>query len=48
VGGDFRNYKYKQTPSVDAVAGAIYNYAAVADYDMSRDNSGVFAELLCR
>ena len=46
VGGDFRNYKYKQTPSADAKAGAIYNYAAVADYDMNRDNSGVFAELL--
>lgn len=46
VGGDFRNYKYKQTPSADAVAGAIYNYAPVAAYDMNRDNTGLFAELL--
>jgi len=46
VGGDFRQYQYKQTASGDAKAGVIYNYAAVPDYDMKRDNSGVFAELL--
>ncbi len=46
VGGDFRTYKYAQTPDPRAVAGEIYNYAAVAPYDLKRNNSGVFAELL--
>ncbi|MDP1900016.1 MAG: TonB-dependent receptor [Rubrivivax sp.] len=46
VGGDFRNYKFKQAPSAEAAAGAIYNYAPVAAYDMNRDNTGMFAELL--
>jgi iron complex outermembrane receptor protein len=46
VGGDFRNYKYQQTASDAAKAGQVYNYAAVADYDMKRDVYGAFAELL--
>jgi iron complex outermembrane receptor protein len=46
VGGDFRTLKYKQAPSADALAGAIYNFAPPPAYDMSRDSSGVFAELL--
>lgn len=46
VGGDFRNYHYKQTPSADAVAGAIYNFAASPAYDMKRDVAGVFTEVL--
>lgn len=46
VGGDFRNYHFKQTPSAAAAAGEIYNYAAVPAYDMKRDVAGVFAELL--
>lgn len=45
-GADFRNYRYEQTPSAGAVAGEVYNYAAVAPYDMERDNAGVFAEFL--
>jgi iron complex outermembrane receptor protein len=46
LGADFRNYKFKQTPDSRAVAGEIYNYAAVPRYDLSRDNAGVFAEVL--
>ncbi|MGN7873709.1 TonB-dependent receptor [Roseateles sp. 22389] len=46
VGADFRNYHYKQTPSADAVAGVIYNFAANPRYDMERDNVGAFAEFV--
>ncbi len=46
VGADFRNYHYKQTPSADAVAGVIYNYAPSPRYDMERDNVGAFAEFV--
>ncbi|MBT9499944.1 MAG: TonB-dependent receptor [Burkholderiaceae bacterium] len=46
VGGDFRNYRYKQTPSAAALAGEIYNYAPATAYDLERDNAGVFAEVL--
>ncbi len=46
VGGDFRNYHFKRKPSAAAVNGEIYNYAPVADYDMERDVTGAFAELL--
>ena len=46
VGLDLRNYHYKQTPSADAVNGVIYNFAANPQYDLERDNAGVFAELL--
>ncbi|KQW45609.1 MULTISPECIES: TonB-dependent receptor [unclassified Roseateles] len=45
-GADFRTYNYKQTPSAAALAGQIYNYAAVAPYNMERDNAGVFGEVL--
>ncbi len=46
VGGDFRQYTFKRKPSAAALAGEIYNYAPVANYDMSRDVAGAFAELL--
>lgn len=46
MGADLRNTTYRQTPDVRATAGEIYNYAAVQAYDLSRDNSGVFAEVL--
>ncbi|MDP2369907.1 TonB-dependent receptor [Rhodoferax sp.] len=46
LGGDVRNYKYKQTPSAAALAGEVYNYAAVTGYDLERDTAGVFGELL--
>lgn len=46
VGADLRNYHYKQTPSADAVNGVIYNFSANPQYDLSRDNYGVFAETL--
>jgi iron complex outermembrane receptor protein len=46
VGGDFRTYNFKQDPSAAAKAGAIYNYAPVTAYDMERDNTGLFAEVL--
>jgi iron complex outermembrane receptor protein len=45
VGLDVRNYHYKQTPSADAVNGVIYNFAANPQYDLERDNAGVYAEL---
>ena len=46
LGADMRNTKYRQTPDVRAVAGEVYNYAPVSKYDLSRDNTGVFAEVL--
>ena len=46
VGGDYREYAYEQTPSSDAVNGVIYNFNAPAAYDMTRENIGVFAEVL--
>jgi len=46
AGGDFRNLHYKQTPSADALAGKIYNYAPVTAYDLERDSYGLFTEVL--
>ena len=46
IGADFRKMSYKQQASADAKAGVIYNYSAVADYDMERDTKGVFAEVM--
>jgi iron complex outermembrane recepter protein len=46
LGGDIRNYHYKQNPSADAVNGVIYNFAPNPAYDLERDNYGVFAEAL--
>ncbi|WP_418320919.1 TonB-dependent receptor domain-containing protein [Piscinibacter sakaiensis] len=46
LGGDFRNYHYKQTPSAAALAGEIYNYSPYTAYDLERDSHGVFAEVL--
>ncbi|WIT13051.1 TonB-dependent receptor [Paucibacter sediminis] len=46
LGGDFRNYQYKQTPSAAAVNGEIYNFNAPTPYDVKRDNMGLFTELL--
>lgn len=46
LGGDVRNYHYKQTPSTSAVDGEVYNYAAVPSYDLERQTAGVFAEVL--
>jgi iron complex outermembrane receptor protein len=46
VGVDLRNYHYLQTPSGDAKAGVIYNFAANPAYDLERSNYGVFTEVL--
>lgn len=46
LGGDLRKTRFRQTPDDRAIAGEIYNYAAVPAYDLSRDNLGVFAEVL--
>lgn len=46
VGADYRTVNFKRDPSAAALAGELYNYAPVAHYDMERDLTGVFAELL--
>ncbi|NBV16959.1 MAG: TonB-dependent receptor [Janthinobacterium sp.] len=46
IGGDYREYKYEQTPSNGATSDTIYNYNTAARYDLSRETYGVFAELL--
>lgn len=46
VGGDYRINQFVQTPDPRAVAGEVYNYAAVPAYDLKRTNMGVFAEVL--
>ncbi|RZT10671.1 iron complex outermembrane recepter protein [Duganella sp. CF402] len=43
VGGDYRNYHYKQTPN--ATSSDIYGFSTSAAYDMERNNYGVFGEL---
>ena len=45
IGADVAQYHYVQTPSADAVAGVIYNFAANPAYDLKRGNYGAFAEL---
>ncbi|MGO4378644.1 TonB-dependent receptor [Pseudoduganella sp. RAF19] len=45
VGGDWRQYKYEQTPSEAAATGKVYNLNAPPAYDMTRDGYGAFAEL---
>jgi iron complex outermembrane receptor protein len=44
LGGDYRNYHYKQTPH--ATASDIFGFSASPAYDMERDNYGVFTELV--
>jgi len=46
LGADYREYSYDQYASNDAKTGVIYNFNAPAEYDMKRDNTGAFAELL--
>jgi len=46
IGADYREYAYEQTASNDAKTGVLYNFNAPAQYDMTRDNVGAFAELL--
>ncbi|WP_028104903.1 TonB-dependent receptor [Pseudoduganella violaceinigra] len=46
VGGDFRRYHYEQTPTDAAKNGMIYNLSSPATYDMARNTSGLFSELL--
>jgi len=43
LGGDYRNYHYKQTPH--ATNNDIFGFSASPAYDMERDNYGVFTEL---
>jgi iron complex outermembrane receptor protein len=43
LGGDYRNYHYKQTPN--ATSSDIYGFSTSAAYDMERNNYGVFSEL---
>jgi iron complex outermembrane receptor protein len=46
IGGDYREYKYEQSPSAGADTSTIYNFNTSARYDLSRETYGVFAELL--
>ncbi len=46
IGGDYREYKYEQSPSSGASSDTIYNFNTSARYDLSRETYGVFAELL--
>jgi iron complex outermembrane receptor protein len=46
LGGDIREQQYKNTPSADALAGAIYNFSAPNAFDMKRKSGGMFAEFL--
>jgi len=46
IGADYREYSYAQYASNDAKTGVIYNFNSPAEYDMKRDNTGAFAELL--
>nr|WP_315219267.1 TonB-dependent receptor [uncultured Duganella sp.] len=43
LGGDYRNYHYKQTPN--ATSSDIYGFSASPAYDLERDNYGAFAEM---
>ena len=43
LGGDFRNYHYKQTPN--ATSSDIYGFSTPPAYDLERDNYGAFAEM---
>jgi iron complex outermembrane receptor protein len=43
LGGDYRNYHYKQTPN--ATSADIYGFSTSAAYDMERNNYGVFTEV---
>lgn len=46
VGGDYRKYRYEQSPDGAATSATIYNFNTSPAYDLSRDTYGVFAELL--
>ena len=46
VGGDYRSYRYEQSPDGNANDSTLYNYNAKPAYDLSRDTYGVFVELL--
>ncbi|MET0264146.1 MAG: TonB-dependent receptor [Duganella sp.] len=44
LGGDYRNYHYKQTPN--ATSSDIFGFSASPAYDMERNNYGAFTELV--
>ncbi|KAB0330259.1 TonB-dependent receptor [Janthinobacterium lividum] len=44
IGGDYRTYRYEQSPG--ATGDDIYSFNTKAAYDMSRDTYGAFVELL--
>ncbi|MGW8393770.1 TonB-dependent receptor domain-containing protein [Pseudoduganella sp. HUAS MS19] len=44
LGGDYRNYHYKQTPR--ATASDIFGFSASPAYDLERNNYGLFAEMV--
>ena len=46
VGGDYRTYRYEQSPSSGATSADIYNFNTSPAYDLSRDTYGAFVELL--
>jgi iron complex outermembrane recepter protein len=46
IGGDYREYRYEQSPNGDATSDTIYNFNTSPRYDLSRSTYGVFAELL--
>jgi iron complex outermembrane receptor protein len=43
LGGDYRNYHYKQTPN--ATSADIYGFSTSPAYDLERNNYGAFAEM---
>jgi len=46
IGGDYRDYRYEQSPSAGASSDTLYNFNTSPRYDLSRSTYGVFAELL--
>ncbi|MGK5080225.1 TonB-dependent receptor [Janthinobacterium sp. HLX7-2] len=46
VGGDYRTYRYEQSPNANANSDTIYNFNESPAYDLSRDTYGAFIELL--
>ncbi|WP_300757375.1 TonB-dependent receptor [Janthinobacterium sp.] len=46
VGGDYRTYRYEQSPDSNGTTKDIYSFNTSPAYDMSRDTYGAFVELL--
>ena len=46
IGGDYRTYRYEQSPDSNGTSKDIYNFNTSPAYDLSRDTYGAFVELL--